>query len=78
MDLVLFWIQSDAGLGIIISVPKDIQLSKDLFHQIPGAQNASLHPELPQRVLKVNSCNSAGFSLHGSRWQMPLLFSHQQ
>ena len=41
------------------SVSENIQLSKDLFHQIPGAQSASLHPELPQGVLKVESCSSA-------------------
>ena len=40
--------------------------------RFPGAQNASLHPELPQGLLKVNSYSSKGFSLHG-RWQMPLL-----
>ena len=40
------------------SVSENIQLSKDLFHQIPGAQSASLHPELPQGVLKVDSCSS--------------------
>ena len=59
------------------SVPENTQPSKELSHQIPGAQSASLHPELPQRVLKISSCSSAGFSLCRGRWQMPL-FSHWQ
>ena len=50
------------------SVPKNIQPSKDLSHQIPGEKSASLHPELPQGVLKVNSCSSMGFSLCRGRW----------
>ena len=41
--------------------------------RIPGAQSASLHTELPQSVLKVNSCNFTGFSLCRGRWEMPLL-----
>ena len=44
--------------------------------RFPGAQRASFHPELPQGLLKVNSCSSMGFTLHRGRWQMPLLFSH--
>ena len=42
--------------------------------RFPGAQSASLHPELPQGLLKVNSYSSVGFSLHRGRWQMPLMF----
>ena len=56
-------------------VPKNIQLSEDLSHQIPGAQRASLGPELPQGVVKVNSYSSTGFRLRRGRWQMPLVFS---
>ena len=41
----------------------------------PGAQHASLHPELPKSLLKVNSCSSTGFNLCRGRWQMSLLFS---
>ena len=41
----------------------------------PGAQTASLHPELPQGLLKVNSYGNTGFNtgfnLHRGRWQMP-------
>ena len=29
-----------------------------------GAQRASLHPDLPQRVWEVSSCSSTGFSRH--------------
>ena len=36
-----------------------------LEHRVPHS-----HPELPQGVLKVNSCT--GFSLCRSRWQIPL------
>ena len=46
--------------------------------RFPGAQSASLHPELPQGVLKVNSYNSTGFNLCRGRWQMLLLFSDWQ
>ena len=42
--------------------------------KFPGAQSASLHPELPQGLLKVNSYSSMGFSLHRGRRQMPLMF----
>ena len=37
----------------------------------PGTQGASLHPELSQGVLKVNSYSSTGFNLCRGRWQMP-------
>ena len=33
--------------------------------RFPGAQSASLHPELPQGLLKINSYRSMGFNLHG-------------
>ena len=42
--------------------------------RFPGARSASLRPELPEWVLKVNSCSSTGFNLHRGREQMPLLF----
>ena len=52
-------------------------ISKDLFYQITWS--ASLHSEIPQRTLMVNSCSRTGCSLHRSRWQMPLLlFSRWQ
>ena len=47
-------------MEIIKSVSKNIQLSKDLS---PGAQRASLHPELSQGVLKVNSYRSTCLSI---------------
>ena len=31
--------------------------------RFPGAQSASLHPELPQGLLKANSYSSLGFNL---------------
>ena len=40
----------------------------------PGAVSL-VHHELPQGVLKVNSCRSVGFSLHRGRWQIPFSFS---
>ena len=46
--------------------------------RFPGAQSASLHPELTQGLLKVKSYSSMGLSLHRGRWQTPLLFSHWQ
>ena len=45
-------------IEIIKSVSKNIQLSKELSHQ-----SASLHPELPQGLLKVSSYSSMGFRL---------------
>ena len=60
---------------IIKSIPENIQLSKDLSKtcpsRFPGAQSASLHPELPQGVLKVSSCSSTRFNVHRGRWQIP-------
>ena len=42
------------------SVLENIQLSKDMFHQILWTQECLvLGPELPQGVLKVNSCSSS-------------------
>ena len=46
--------------------------------RFPGAQSASLHPELPQGLFKVNSYSSIGFNLRRGRWQMSFLFSHWQ
>ena len=40
--------------------------------RFPGVQSASLHPELPQGLLKVSSYSSVGFNLHRGAWQMPL------
>ena len=37
----------------------------------PRAQSASLYPELPQGLLKVNSCSSTGFSLHRGSGKCP-------
>ena len=59
----------------IKSVPKSINYLKTCHTRFPGAQSASLHPELPQGLLKVNTYSSMGFNLHRGRWQMPLLFS---
>ena len=39
-------------MAIIKSVPKNIQLSKDCPTRFPGAQSASLPPEVPQGVLR--------------------------
>ena len=36
---------------------------KTCLTRLPEAQSALLHPEIPQRVLKVNSFDSEGFSL---------------
>ena len=47
-------------MEIIKSVPKNIQLSEDLSHQIPWSTEPSLHPELPQGLLKVNRYGSWG------------------
>ena len=51
---------------------------KTCLTRFPGAQSASLHPELPQGLLKFNSYSSMGFNLPRGRWQMPLLFSPWQ
>ena len=61
---------------IIKSVPRNYL--KTCPTRFPGAQRASLYPELPRGWLKVNSYGSMGFSLHRGRWQMPLLFSRWQ
>ena len=39
------------------SVLENIYLSKDLSYQIPWSKSASLHPELPQGVLKVTAAH---------------------
>ena len=62
------------GVEIIKSVPKNIYL-KNCLTGLPGAQSASLHPELPRGVLTVSSCSSTGFSLLRGRWQMSFSFS---
>ena len=72
-DLVLLQIWGDAGIEIIKPVPQNIQLSKELSQQIPWSTECSLHPELPQGMLKVNSYSSVGFHLCKGRWQTPLL-----
>ena len=36
--------------------------------RFPGTQSASLHPELPRGLLKVNSNSSLGFNLHRVKW----------
>ena len=56
------------------SAPETVCL-KTCSTRIPEAQRVSLRPESPQRMLKVNSCSSTGFSLHRGTWQMPLLFN---
>ena len=61
----------------MISVPENIYLKAGPT-RFPGAQSASVHPELPQEALKVNTCSSTRFSLHPGRWQTPLLFSFWQ
>ena len=45
---------------------------KTCLTRFPVAQSASLHPELPQGLLKVSGFKSMGFSLRRGRWQMPL------
>ena len=67
-----------ARIEIIKSVSENIQLSKDLSNRFPGAQSASLHSELPQRVLKVNSYCSMGLSLQRGRWQSLVLLGRWQ
>ena len=53
------------------SAPEDNCL-KDLF-QVPWSTGClSLHPDLPQRVSKVTSYSSMGFSLCRGRWQRAL------
>ena len=37
---------------------------KTCLTRFSGAESASLHPDLPQGVLKVGSCSSTEFSLH--------------
>ena len=49
-------------MDIIKSIPKNIQLSKDLSPPDSLEQTASLRPELPQGLLKVNSY-SCSFSI---------------
>ena len=65
-------------MEIIKSVPENIQLSKDLSHQIPWSTGCLTPPWTPSRGVEVNSYSSMGFNLHRGRWQMPLLFTHWQ
>ena len=58
-------------MEIIKSVPKNIQLSKDLSTRFPGAQSASFNSEFPWGLLKVASYSSMVFNLSKCRWQMP-------
>ena len=58
-------------MEIIKSVPKNIQLSKDLSTRFPGAQSASFNSELPWGLLKVASYSSMGLNLSRGRWLMP-------
>ena len=44
------------------SVLENIYPSKDLSYQIPWSKSASLHPELPQGLLKVNSSSLGSVS----------------
>ena len=46
-DLVLLYIWEDARIEIIKSVPKNIQLSKDLSHQIPWSTECLTPPWIP-------------------------------
>ena len=69
-----YWSGVPLPSPIMISVPENICL-KSGPTRFPGARSASLHPELPQEVLKVNTCSSTRFNLHPGRWQMPLLFT---
>ena len=59
-------------IGIMKSVPENIYLNT-CSTRIPGAQSASLYIEIPQTVLKVNSCSITGLNLCRGRWKMPLL-----
>ena len=65
------------GLGSWNQLLKIYSYLKTCPTRFPGAQTASLYPELFREVLKVNSCSSTGFNLHRGRWQMPLLFCWQ-
>ena len=46
----------DARIRIIKPVPEISTYIKTCAIRFPGAQSTSLHPELTQGVLKVNSC----------------------
>ena len=52
-DLVLFQIWGNAKIGTMKSVPENIQLSKDLFHQFPWSTEwLFLHLEFPLGYVK--------------------------
>ena len=78
MDLVVLYIWENARIEIIKSVPKSIQLSKDLSHQIPWSTECLIPPWTLSRVVEVNSYSNMGFNLRRGRWQMSVLFSHWQ
>ena len=65
-------------IEIIKSVPKNIQLSKDLSYQIPWNTECLPPPWTPSGLLTVNRYSSMEFNLRRGRWQMPLLFTHWQ
>ena len=60
------------------TVPKNIQLSEDLSHQIPWSTERLTPPWTPSGFVEGQSYSSMEFSLHKGRWQMPSLFSHWQ
>ena len=64
--------QALRSLTIFLKTSNYLQTCPTRF---PGAQSASLHPELPLELLKVSSYGSAGFNLCRGRWQRPLLFT---
>ena len=65
-------------MEIIKSVPKSIQLSKDLSHQIPWSTECFTPPWISLGVVEGQQCGSMGFNVCRVRWQMPLLLSHWQ
>ena len=75
-DLVFFEVWRDAKIVIMKSVSENIYL-KTCSTRFPGAECLT-PPELPQAMLKVNSCGSTGFNLCRGWWQMPLLFRSWQ
>lgn len=74
-DLVLLYIWGDTRTEVIKSVPKNIQLSEDLSHQLPWSTGRLTPPCTPWQVLRVNSYGSTELSPHRGRWQVPLFLS---
>ena len=66
-NLVLLWIR-DVRMEIIKPIPENIQLSKDLSHQIPWSTECLTPPWTPQEVLNVNSCSSTISIEEDSQW----------